>query len=315
LISKLINAPIKQLTSDVAQLALGNLDVHIEIASKDELGLLARTFNHMTAELKASIEENIREHRETERISAELNIAKKIQASMLPCIFPPFPNRPEFEIYATMLPAKEVGGDFYDFFLIDEENLAIAIADVSGKGVPAALFMVVTKTLIKNNACSGRSPAEVFATVNNILCENNEADMFVTAFMGYYNIPSGKFVYVNAGHNPPLLKKSGLGYGFLPTKPCLILAWKEGISYREEEITLEAGDVLYLYTDGVTEAMNKNMELFSEARLLETLIKHGDKVPTELLPAIKREIDAFAQGAEQADDITMLALKVKGATL
>jgi sigma-B regulation protein RsbU (phosphoserine phosphatase) len=173
LISALINQPLKRLTQSVSQLSLGNLDVRIEVATNDELGLLAQTFNKMATNLKESIDAHAREHAEKERIGAELNVATQIQASMLPCIFPAFPHRPEFDIYASMQPAKEVGGDFYDFFLVNDNTLAVVMADVSGKGVPAALFMVITKTLIKNNAQYGKSPNEVFEIVNNLLCENN----------------------------------------------------------------------------------------------------------------------------------------------
>jgi len=312
LISKLINAPIKRLTSDVSQLALGNLDIHIETNSKDELSLLAETFNKMTDDLKESIEENYREHAEKERISAELRIATEIQDSMLPHIFPPFPDRTEFDIYASMLPAKEVGGDFYDFYFIDKNNLVIVIADASGKGIPASLFMVITKTLIKN--CSScKKPKGLMETVNKKLCENNKASMFVTAIVGFYNIPTGKFVYVNAGHNPPLIKKHNGNYEFIRTKPSLVLAWMKDANYEEKEIILEPNDVLYLYTDGVTEAMNANSELFSESRLLEALNKNKNLPPKELLKAIKQEVDIFADGTEQADDITMVALKINTA--
>jgi sigma-B regulation protein RsbU (phosphoserine phosphatase) len=228
---------------------------------------------------------------------------------MLPCVFPPYPDKTEFDIYASMLPAKEVGGDFYDFYFIDEYNLAVVIADVSGKGIPAALFMVVAKTLIKN--CSScRRPKELLKSVNNKLCENNDTFTFSTAFVGFYNLVTGKLVYVNAGHNPPLVKKNGGEYEFLSSKPSSILAWRKGTEYKEEEITLKPGDALYLYTDGVTEAMNANQDLFSDDRLHKALNKYKDYPPTELLPAIKREIDNFAGGAEQADDITMLALKI-----
>ena len=309
LISIYINAPIKQLTDDVAQLALGNLDVKIKTTSKDELGQLAGAFNKMTGDLKLSIEENVRERAENERISTELNVAKEIQASMLPCIFPPFPNRYEFDLFASMMPAREVGGDFYDFYFIDKDNLVLVIADVSGKGVPAALFMVITKTLIKN--CSlCRKPKDVFESVNKKLCENNEAGMFVTAFMGIYNIPTGRFVYVNAGHNPPFVKKNGKPFEFIKTKPCFVLAWMKDVKYTEEEIYLEPGDVLYMYTDGVTEMMNKDLALFSESRLADALNKNIDAYPRKLLSAIKTELDIFAGGAVQADDITMLALKI-----
>jgi len=308
-ISKLINAPIKRLTLGVSRLALGNLDTRIEIKSKDELGQFAEVLNKMTFDLKKSIEERDRERAEKERIGTELNVAASIQASMLPCIFPPFPERTEFDLYASMLPAKEVGGDFYDFYFIDKDTLAVVIADVSGKGVPAALFMVITKTLIKN--CSFcKSPKNVLESVNNKLCENNEADMFVTAFMGFYNIASGRFLFVNAGHNPPLIKKNENGYEFLETQPGFVLGWMKNAQYKEIEIFIKPGDVLYLYTDGVTEAMNGKKELFGEKRLLEVLNSNRDLAPNELLSAVKREVDKFADGAEQADDITMLAIKV-----
>jgi sigma-B regulation protein RsbU (phosphoserine phosphatase) len=309
LISKFINSPIKRLTADVAQLALGNLDMRIEVSSKDEVGSLATAFNKMTADLKKSVEETTRERAEKERIAAELNVAAKIQSSMLPCIFPPFPDREEFDIYASMDPAKEVGGDFYDFYLVDKNNLAIVIADVSGKGIPAALFMVITKTLIRN--CSScKSPKGILEIVNNKLCENNEAGMFVTVFMGVYNIPSGKFTYVNAGHNPPLVKKRGKDFEFLRTKPCRLLGWMKDNVYREEELFLETEDALYLYTDGVTEAMNPEEDFFSEPRLLTALNKYRDYRPKELLSVMTKELGDFTKDSEQSDDITMLAVKV-----
>jgi sigma-B regulation protein RsbU (phosphoserine phosphatase) len=313
-ISKLINTPIKRLTTDVSQLALGNMDTRIEINSKDELGQLAEAFNKMTSDLKKSIEEKAKERAEKERIGAELNVAASIQASMLPCIFPPFPDRKEFDLYASMLPAKEVGGDFYDFYFIDKNNLAVVIADVSGKGVPAALFMVITKTLIKN--CSFcKTPKNVLESVNKKLCENNEADMFVTAFMGIYNVTSGRFLYVSAGHNPPLVKKQGSGFEILKTQPGFVLGWMENVEYKEMEITVEPDDVIYLYTDGVTEAMNVNKELFGEQRLIAALNTGKDGAPKELLSVVKREVDKFADGAQQADDITMLAIKINNVTV
>ena len=310
IISKIIYIPIKKLTSSVAHISLGNLDVRAEVSGKDELGTLAQAFNKMTIDLQESIEAYTREHTEKERIRAELSIAAGIQSSMLPCIFPPFPERNEFDIYATMQPAKEVGGDFYDFFFVDKNILAIIIADVSGKGVPAALFMAIAKALISNNASSNKSPREVFEAVNNTLCENNETVMFVTAFMGYYNTQSKKFLYVNAGHNPPLLKKNRKDYILLETKPCKILGWEKNLVYREEEISFEPGDTLYLYTDGVTEAINADGVFFTEERLLKVLNKVKDSLPRELLIAVTREIKSFAEGVEQADDITMLALEI-----
>ena len=308
-VSMFINNPIKQLITEVSHLAIGNLDTRIKISSKDELGQLANAYNNMKNELKESIEKNVRERAEIERINAELNVANDIQASMLPVVFPPFSGRKEFDLYASMVPARQIGGDFYDFYFINKDNLAVVIADVSGKGVPAALFMVVTKTLIKNcSAC--RNPKEVFESVNKKLLESNDAQMFVTAFMGIYNIPTGKFVFVNAGHNPPLLKKRGGNFEFLKTTPCLVLAWIEDAKYIETEITLEGGDILYLYTDGVTEAMNTQKDMFSEENLIAAVNKNKGASCRELLSAVKKEVDGFRGEAEQADDITMLALKI-----
>jgi len=317
LLSRLINRPLRKLTLGVAELGGGNLDKQIELCSKDEFGTLAASFNKMTIDLKDSIEQNVRERAEKERIGAELNVATRIQASMLPCIFPAFPNREEFDIYASMQPAKEVGGDFYDFFLIDDDTLAVVMADVSGKGIPAALFMVITKTLIQNTALSGKRPEVVFGIVNKMLCENNEANMFVTAFLGYLEISTGKFTFVNAAHNPPLLKRAGEAFGWLKAKAGFVLAGDEETFYRQHEITLNPGDELFLYTDGVTEAVNNENKLFGDPRLLETANElaaddRGRSSLQEFTESIKREIDSFAEGAEQADDITMLALRYLG---
>ena len=184
---------------------------------------------------------------EKQRIGAELDVAKNIQASMLPCIFPAFPERKEFDIYAAMEPAKEVGGDFYDFFLVDPDHLAIVIADVSGKGVPAALFMVITKTLIKNHVQMGESPGQAFTAVNQTLCENNEAGLFVTAWMGILTISTGELVYTNAGHNPPLLGRAEGSFAYLKMRSGLVLAGMEGIIYREAHLKLEAGYPVSVY--------------------------------------------------------------------
>jgi len=308
LMSLLINRPLHKLTSGVTELGGGNLDRQIDIRTKDEIGMLAAAFNKMTLELKESIKQITRERAEKERIGAELDVATKIQASMLPCIFPAFPHRPEIDIYAVMQPAKEVGGDFYDFFLIDEDTLAVVIADVSGKGVPAALFMVIAKTLIKNNAQYGKSPKEVFEDVNNILCANNDANMFVTVFMGYLDIPSGRFTCVNAGHNPPLLRSGGK-YNWLQTRRGFVLAGMEDMFYKENEFFLKQGDELFLYTDGITEAINKKSEFFGDSRLIDTLNNYPGLPLNELAVSVKREIDKFADGAQQADDITMLVLR------
>jgi len=305
-----LTKPILKLNKSMGEIADGNLDLIVTIDSGDEIEDLGNSANAMTRKLKEYIKNLQSVTAEKERIGAELDVAKKIQASMLPCIFPAFPDRVEFDIYASMLPAKEVGGDFYDFFLIDETHLAVVIADVSGKGVPAALFMVIAKTLIKNNAQYGKAPKEIFETVNNQLCEGNEAGMFVTAFMGILEIGTGKFTYVNAGHNPPVIKKSEGNYEWLVTKPGFVLAGMEGMRYRQDEIVLEQGDTLYMYTDGVTEATNAENELFTDPRLLDVLNNHKADNLAELLSSVKKEIDLFVKEAPQFDDITMLALKI-----
>ena len=295
--------PIIDMSIGAEIIGSGDLEYRLDVRTGDELEALSDTFNEMIDNIKTITSEK-------ERISAELDVATKIQASMLPCIFPPYPERSEFDIYADMQPAKEVGGDFYDFFLVDDNTLAIVIADVSGKGIPAALFMVIAKTLIKNNAQMGKSPKEVFETVNKILCENNDADMFVTAFMGFLDIPSGLFTFVNAGHNPPLIKRAGHEFEFLNSKRSFVLAGFEGTVYTQEEISLSDGDVIFMYTDGVTEAMDKDSELFSDPRLLSVINDNRDLCIRELLVKIKAEVYFFADGAEQADDITMLMLGI-----
>jgi len=301
--------PIIELSDGAGIIGAGDLDYRLNVNTGDELETLSDAFNTMITNIKSITAER-------ERLGAELDVATKIQASMLPCIFPPFPERDEFDIFASMQPAKEVGGDFYDFFLIDENTLCVVMADVSGKGIPAALFMVIAKTLIKGNAQrsfsgSVNSPKEVFEAVNSILCENNDADMFVTAFMGYLDIPSGRFTYVNAGHNLPLIKRAGGNFEWLKMKPGFVLAGIDGFVYRQDELTLGAGDILFLYTDGVTEATNERLELFSDQRLPETANKYPDAGPEVLLKSVLAEVYEFAGDTEQSDDITMLAVLYK----
>ncbi|HBU13392.1 MAG TPA: hypothetical protein DEB31_11950 [Clostridiales bacterium] len=307
-----LTTPITQLQSSVQAIALGDLDHRIDLQTGDEIEELGLSVNKMAADLRTYIDNLQQVTADRERIGAELSIATEIQASMLPFIFPPFPERTEFELYASMQPAKEVGGDFYDFFLIDEDTLAVVMADASGKGVPAALFMVITKTLIKNNAQNGMQPAQVFEVVNNLLCESNRTGMFVTAFMGYLDIPTGRVTYVNAGHTPPLLRRAERKYEVLRVKPGLVLAGIDGIVYKQHEIHLHPGDELFLYTDGVTEMMNPQNELFGEARMVDAANARAVDNFGGMLNHMKDAVFRFADGAEQADDITMLALRYKG---
>ncbi|MGN0405384.1 MAG: SpoIIE family protein phosphatase [Bariatricus sp.] len=285
---------------------------HIEMKTGDEIEDLGHSFNYMLEELEVYIDNLSKVTAEKERIGAELSVATQIQASMLPCIFPAFPERPEFDIYATMQPAKEVGGDFYDFFLVDEDHLAMVIADVSGKGVPAALFMVIAKTLLKNSAQTGASPKEILEKVNNQLCENNDAEMFVTVWIGILEISTGKIVCANAGHEYPSIRHAGGNYELVKDKHGFVLAGMEGARYREYELQLEEGDSLYVYTDGVAEATNANKELYGTDRMLAALNINPKSVPEELLPAVKADIDSFVGDAPQFDDITMLGLYYRG---
>ena len=296
--------------SNEEELAAGTATVNVPpIRTGDEVELLADSFRKMEEDMISYIREFMKATAEKERIGAELNVATQIQADMLPRIFPAFPERQEFEVYATMNPAKEVGGDFYDFFLVDDDHLAVVIADVSGKGVPAALFMVIAKTLIKNHAQNRESPGSVFTQTNEQLCEGNDAGLFVTAWMGVLEITTGKFVYVNAGHNPPLLKRAGGQYEWLKSRPGFVLAGMEGIRYRENTLELMPGDTLYLYTDGVTEATSSAQELYGEERLQAALNEASELPVSQLLPRIKNCIDTFVGDAEQFDDITMLGLQ------
>lgn len=294
------------------ELAAGTAQVNVpEIRTGDEVEQLADAFRRMEEDMLAYIRSFMAVTAEKERIGAELNVATQIQADMLPRIFPAFPARTEFDIYATMDPAKEVGGDFYDFFLVDDDHLAVVVADVSGKGVPAALFMVIAKTLIKNHAQNRETPAEVFTHTNAQLCEGNDAGLFVTAWMAVLEISTGKLTYVNAGHNPPLLRRAGGSYEWLRSRPGFVLAGMEGMRYRENEMELNPGDRLFLYTDGVTEATDANKELYGDDRLQAALDRQGNVPVRQLLTGIKESIDAFVGDAEQFDDITMLGLEYR----
>ncbi len=283
----------------------------LEIHTGDEIENLSYSIKKMEKDINTYINDLSRVTAEKERIGAELNVATQIQASMLPCIFPAFPGRKEFDIYATMTPAKEVGGDFYDFFLVDDDHLALVMADVSGKGVPAALFMVIAKTLIKNAAQTGLSPKAVLEKVNNQLCENNEAEMFVTVWFGVYEISTGKLIAANAGHEYPAVKRAGGKFELLKDKHGFVLAGFEGARYREYVLDLKAGDTIFVYTDGVTEATDTDNVLYGTDRMLSALNGTEDAIPEKLLQKVKADIDAFKGDAPQFDDITMLALKVK----
>ena len=310
--SRQLTAPLTALGQDVQAISSGDLDHRAEIRSNDEIGDLAVSFNNMAASLKQHIEHLTAVTAEKERIGAELDVATHIQKSMLPCIFPAFPDRKEFDIYATMNPAKEVGGDFYDFFMVDDTHLAVVMADVSGKGVPAALFMVIGKTLIKDHTQPGKSLGEVFTDVNNMLCDSNSEGLFITAFEGVLDLVTGEFRYVNAGHEPPYLCKQGEDFEAYKIKAGFVLAGMEDLRYREGSLQLMPGDRIFLYTDGVTEATDGAGRLYGSERLHRVLNANLDAGPETLLPTVKADVDQFVGDAPQFDDITMLCLAYRG---
>lgn len=284
----------------------------LSIRSKDEIGILYQSLKQMEADINAYIRDLVNVTSEKERIGAELSIATQIQADMLPRIFPAFPERDEFDLFASMTPAKEVGGDFYDFFLIDDDHLGLVMADVSGKGVPAALFMVIAKTLIKNRAQLGESPAEILKHVNEQLCQGNEAELFVTVWLAVIEISTGKGMAANAGHEHPVIRRAGGQYELVVYRHSPAVAAMEGIRFREHPFELHPGDSLFVYTDGVTEAKNAKKELFGTERMLAGLNREADAAPRVLLANVHEEINAFVGDAPQFDDITMMGLTYFG---
>lgn len=265
----------------------------------------------MAGRTRRLLERQAKDSEERQRIETELDVANRIQADMLPCIFPAFPERPEFDIYASMAPAREVGGDFYDFFMVDERHLAIVIADVSGKGVPAALFMVIGKTLIKDHTRPGISLEDVFSQVNDLLCDSNHEGMFITAFEGVLNLVSGEFCFVNAGHEVPFISRAGKSFEPYKIQPGFVLAGMENMKYQYGSIRLAPGDKIFQYTDGVTEATNREKELYGMVRLENVLKKNTEKSPEELLSVVRGDINAFVGSAPQFDDITMLCVEYR----
>ena len=245
------------------------------------------------------------------RIKSELELAESIQSNMLPSIFPAFPERSEFDIYALMDPAREVGGDFYDFFLIDKDHLAMVIADVSGKGIPAALFMMMSKILVKNYVTTGSSPAEALAAVNNTICQNNTNDMFVTIWLGILTISTGKIIAANAGHEYPILQRAGGQFEVIKDKHGFVVGSMPNLKYSEYEIDFHTGDTLFVYTDGLPESTNSANEQFGLDRILEVLNSEPDGEVEDLFVSMGVAVAEFVQDAEQFDDLTMLALKGK----
>ena len=309
--SRRLTGPLLELREDVEHISGGEITRQATVHRNDEIGDLAAAFNAMAGALDHYIRDLTAMTAEKERIGAELDVATHIQASMLPCIFPPFPNREEFDVFASMYPAKEVGGDFYDFFLVDDTHLAVVVADVSGKGVPAALFMVIGKTLIKDHTTQGKDLGEVFMEVNRLLCEGNAEEMFITAFEGVLDLKTGELRFVNAGHETPFICHAGGQYEPYKIRAGFVLAGMENTRYKMGSVMLQPGDKIFQYTDGVTEATNAENELYGMQRLAAVLNRNADAAPNALIPAVKADIDAFVGSSPQFDDITMLSLEFK----
>jgi len=306
LIKKLVVDNIVQINNSLAKITEGNLDEVVDVRSNSEFASLSDDINSTVVTLKRYIAEA------AARIDKELEFAQSIQHSALPSVFPPFPNRKDFDIYAFMETAKEVGGDFYDFYFVGEDKFAFLIADVSGKGIPAAMFMMTAKTLLKGFAEAGNAVDEVLTRTNEKLCEGNEATMFVTAWMGVIDLKTGHVEFANAGHNPPLVRRKNGEFEYLKSRAGFVLAGMEGLKYRSSELQLEAGDEIFLYTDGVTEATNAQEELYGEERLLGFINTLKNYSADEVCAAVKADVDAFVGEAPQFDDITMVYFRYNG---
>ena len=315
-LNRVLIRPVRKITGEAARFARENRPAEQklaeEIRNKDEIGLLAESIDQMEEQVGQYIENLTSITAEKERITTELSLGRKIQEAMVPHEFPPFPERKEFDLYASMTPAKAVGGDFYDFFLIDPDHLGLVMADVSGKGIPAALFMMICKTILQSCAMLGQSAAEILKKTNEAICSNNQVNMFVTVWVGILEISTGVLRAANAGHEYPALKRRGGEYALFKDKHSLVLGAMEGIHYTEYELQLQPGDELFVYTDGVPEAIDTENRAFGTRRMLDALNLEPQAGPEKLLENLRREMDAFVGGAEQFDDITMLSFVYHG---
>jgi sigma-B regulation protein RsbU (phosphoserine phosphatase) len=312
-VARAVTAPLGALATATEEIAAGNFDAELPpVRTHDEVGQLTLAFTAMTGALKDYIRDLTETTAAKERIQSELKVATDIQASLLPRLFPAFPDRPEFDIFATMDPAKEVGGDFYDFFFVNPANLCFLVADVADKGVPAALYMMVAKTLLKAEGQRLGEPEQILACVNNILAADNDSCMFTTVFCAILDTDSGEVRFANAGHNPPVLISAAGKARLLPVRAGFVLGPMADAVFTAERMVLQPGEALFLYTDGITEATNRTDEPYGEARLLAALQAAAEMELTEMLRAIRAEVVNHANGAPQSDDITMIAIKYRG---
>ncbi len=311
-LSHQIAKPIRLLTEKVSALEGDSLDFTWDVDSRDETHTLANAFQSLTQRMKTYISDIEAITSERERISTELTLANRIQEDMLPNIFPAFPDRLEFDIYASMDPAKAVGGDFYDFFLIDDDHLCMVMADVSGKGIPAALFMMMSKIILDNNAMLGMSPGKILTETNAAICDHNKEDMFVTVWLGILEISTGAVTAANAGHEYPVIGHANGRFELMKDKHGFVIGAMDGLVYKEYSFTLEKGDKLFLYTDGVPESVDADGNMFGTDRLLTVLNEQCDASPEMLLRNVRIAVDSFIGQEEQFDDLTMLCIEYKG---
>lgn len=312
LFGRRIAEPVRRLTRDVKKIDGGKLDYCIRVDTGDEIEELGNAFNSMTAQIKSYVDNLALATAEKERIRTELQFASRLQADMLPEYKTAFPDRKEFTLAASMTPAKSVGGDFYDFFLSDREHLVLVVADVSGKGVPAALFMVIARTMIRSHITAAKTLAGAVEKINDLLCDNNKNGMFVTAWFGVLNLTDGALTYVNAGHCRPLIRRGDGSWEYLTEQGGFVLGGMEGVKYEQTSIHLAPGELLFQYTDGVTEANDEEGALYGEARLKQCLSDGSAAVPEDVLTHVWEQVCGFQGKAEQFDDITMLAVCYNG---
>lgn len=313
-IGRILLVPLKQITAETSYFAKkGKTKVRLseKVRNKDEIGELALAIDNMKDQIQEYVKNLTEITKERERIRTELNLATKIQADTIPNEFPAFPDRSEFDIHASMTPAKEVGGDFYDFFMIDDDHICLTIADVSGKGVPAALFMMASKIVIGITALKSISPAEILEFSNDIICTNNKESMFLTAWLGILEISTGKLVAANAGHEYPIIRDADGNFECFKDKHGLLMGELPGVKYENYEIQLKRGSKLFVYTDGLIEATNSKFEMFGMERTLKALNKDPEATPKELISNVTKAVDGFVKQAEQFDDLTMLCLEYK----
>jgi serine phosphatase RsbU (regulator of sigma subunit) len=282
------------------------------VNSKNEIGELTKDIIELTEEIDNYVDEIETITSEKQRIESELDMARRIQLSMMPNLFPPFPERKEFYLHAYVDPAREVGGDFYDYFFIDDDHLCLVIADVSGKGVPAALFMMAAKIILKSSAMQGKSPAEILTATNRAICENNPQDMFVTVWLGVLELSTGNLTAVNAGHEYPAVKRADGRFEVIKTKHSLFIGGMDDVTYKEYELDLKPGDKIFVYTDGLPEATDSAGEMLGMDRMTDALNEYLDEKPRPLIEGMRESVNKFVKDAEQFDDITMMCLEYAG---